>query len=79
MEQELLNKIIFLNEENNQLKNELNEVKEHLKKYTSPERNKKFYKEHKVELLQKMKEHPISIDKKKEYNKNYYLKKMGKI
>jgi hypothetical protein len=28
-----------------------------------------------MELLNKMKENPISSDKKKEYNKNYYLKK----
>jgi hypothetical protein len=38
MEQELLNKIKNLEEENNKLKNDLNEAKEHLKKYTSPER-----------------------------------------
>jgi len=75
MEQELLNKIKNLEEENNKLKNDLNEAKEHLKKYTSPERNKIFYKEHKEELLQKMKDNPISCEKRKEYNKKYYLKK----
>ena len=75
MEQELLNKIKVLEEENIRLKNDLNETKEHLKKYTSPERNKIFYKEHKEELLQKMKDKPISSEKRKEYNKNYYLKK----
>ena len=40
MEQELLNKIKNLEEEHIILKNQLNESKEHLKKYTSPERNK---------------------------------------
>ena len=75
MEQELLNKIKNIEEENNKLKIELNEIKEHLKKYTSPKRNKIFYKEHKEELLQKMKDKPISSEKRKEYNKNYYLKK----
>ena len=75
MEQELLNKIKNLEEENNKLKNDLNEAKERLKKYTSPERNKIFYKEHKEELLQKMKDNPISSEKRKEYNKKYYLKK----
>ena len=75
MEQELLNKIMVLEEENIRLKNDLNETKEHLKKYTSPDRNKIFYKEHKAELLQKMKDNPISCEKRKEYNKKYYLKK----
>jgi hypothetical protein len=75
MEKELINKINILEEENEQLKNELFEVKEHLKKYTSPVRNKKFYENHKEELLEKMKNNPISSEKKKEYNKKYYLKK----
>jgi hypothetical protein len=75
MEQELLTKIKILEEENNKLKIELNEIKEHLKKYTAPERNKIFYKEHKEALLQKMKDNPISCEKRKEYNKKYYLKK----
>jgi hypothetical protein len=75
MEQELLNKIKFLEDENDKLKNELQETKEHLKKYTSPYRCKKYYQEHKEQLLTKMKENPIPSDKRKEYNKNYYLKK----
>jgi hypothetical protein len=75
MEEEFLFKIKNLEEENKQLKLELEQIKEHLKKYTSPERNKKFYKEHKEELLQKMKDNPIPSEKRKEYNKKYYLKK----
>jgi hypothetical protein len=73
--EELLHKISILEEENNKLKIELEETKEHLKKYTAPKRSKKYYETHKEELLQKMKINPISCDKKKEYNKNYYLKK----
>jgi molecular chaperone GrpE (heat shock protein) len=34
---------------------ELNKTKEHLKKYTAPSRNKKYYEAHKEELLEKMK------------------------
>ena len=75
MEQELLTKIQLLEEENIQLKKKIQEISEHLKKYTSPERNKKFYENHKEELLQKMKTNPISSEKRKEYNKKYYLKK----
>lgn len=73
--EELLIKIKFLEEENALLKIELEKTKEHLKKYTSPNRNKKYYESHKSELLQKIKENPIPQDKKKEYNKKYYLKK----
>jgi membrane protein insertase Oxa1/YidC/SpoIIIJ len=73
--EELLHKISILEEENKKLKIELEETKEHLKKYTAPKRSKKYYETHKEELLQKMKINPISCDKRKEYNKNYYLKK----
>jgi hypothetical protein len=73
--EELLHKIKILEEENNILRVELEETKEHLKKYTAPKRNKKYYETHKEELLNKMKLEPISSDKRKEYNKNYYLKK----
>jgi hypothetical protein len=65
---ELKEKLFILEKENEDLKL-------HLKKYTAPTRNKKYYETHKEELLNKMKENPISSDKKKEYNKNYYLKK----
>ena len=57
------------------LEEELEKTKEHLKKYTAPKRNKKFYENHKEELLQKMKENPIPSEKRKEYNKKYYIKK----
>ena len=74
--------IDIIKKENNELKEKIfllekenNDLKLHLKKYTAPTRNKKYYEIHKEELLNKMKENPISSDKKKEYNKNYYLKK----
>jgi hypothetical protein len=66
--EELKRKLILLEKENK-------ELKEHLKKYTAPIRSKKYYENHKTELLNKMKEKPIPSEKKKEYNKNYYLKK----
>jgi hypothetical protein len=78
MEQQLLAKIKILEEENEKLKLELQETKLHLKKYTSPKRNKKFYENHKEELLDKMKLNPISNEKRKEYNKIYYLKRKMK-
>jgi hypothetical protein len=64
---ELKERIMILEKENI-------ELKDRLKKYTAPARNKKYYETHKAELLNKMKEMQIAPDKKKEYNKNYYLK-----
>ena len=66
--EDLKEKLMLLEKENE-------ELKEHLKKYTAPARNKKYYETHKEKLLHKMKETPIAPDKKKEYNKNYYFKK----
>ena len=63
--------------ENEELKNKVVELEERLKKYTAPARSKKFYENHKEELLEKMKANPISSEKRKEYNKNYYMKKKG--
>lgn len=68
------------------LENELMETKEHLKKYTAPKRSKKYYEEHKEEIIKKVKEYhqinppkPISPEKRKEYNKLAYLKKKEKL
>jgi predicted nucleotidyltransferase len=73
--EELLNKNKLLEEELQKIKNELIDTKEHLKKYTAPIRHKTYYENHKQELLEKMKSNPIPTDKRKEYNKKYYLKK----
>jgi hypothetical protein len=61
------------------LEEELNKTKEHLKKYTAPTGNKKYYDAHRDELLEKMKSNPISSEKRKEYNKTYYLKKKATL
>ena len=78
------NKIKELEEENKKLQEYITQIeedlfntKEHLKKYTAPSRNKNYYKNHKEELLEKMKSNPIPSEKRKEYNKNYYLKKIN--
>jgi len=82
MDDEIIDKIKLIEEElnktkeeNKKLHDELNETKERLKKYTAPKRNKTYYEKHKEELLEKMKSNPIPTDKRKEYNKKYYLKK----
>jgi RNA polymerase-binding transcription factor DksA len=76
--EDLIIKNKILEEENKKLQDELMQTKEHLKKYTAPSRNKKYYENHKEELLEKMKTTPIPSDKRKEYNKNYYLKNIKK-
>ena len=67
-----------------QLKNQICELQEQLKKYTAPTRSKKFYQNHKEELKQKAREYKektnysIPKDKKKEYNKKAYEKRKEK-
>ena len=75
---ELITKYKLLEEENQRLQSELTATKEHLKRYTAPSRNKTFYENHKEDLLEKMRLNPISSEKRKEYNKRYYLKKKEK-
>ena len=78
--EDLINKNKLLEEENK-------ELKEKLKKYTSPKRSKTFYENHKEDVLQKNKEYKektnyyanLSPEKKKEYAKRAYLNKKEKI
>jgi len=62
-----------------QLTDELNDTKEHLKKYTAPSRSKTYYENHKEELLEKMKKYTPSQEKIKEKNKKAYLKRKEKL
>jgi regulator of replication initiation timing len=72
--------IVFkLEEQIKQLTQELNDTKEHLKKYTAPSRSKTFYENHKEELLEKMKKYTPSPEKIKEKNKKAYLKRKEKL
>jgi hypothetical protein len=76
--EELLQKIKILEEENVNLKIELDGTKKHLKKYTAPFRHKLYYEKHKEEILNKRKLYKISAEKKKEYAMKAYLKKKEK-
>ena len=65
---------------------EIQELKEHLKKYTAPKRNKTFYENHKEDIIKKVKEYKEkngikkpSPEKIKEYSKRAYLKKKQKM
>ena len=64
------------------LKTENEELKIRLKKYTNPDRRKKYYQNHKAELLEKQKlynnknpSYKPTKEQKKEYNKRAYEKR----
>ena len=70
--QELISINIKLQEENTFLK-------EKLKKYTAPSRNKTYYEKHKDDILTKNKSYQVSQEKKKEYARTAYLNKKEKL
>jgi hypothetical protein len=81
----------ILIQENNELKHKINtleiklaETQEHLKKYTAPSRNKKYYESHKEIIKQKIQGSSNTIfivtpEKKKEYNRIAYLNRKNKV
>jgi len=78
--EEYINKINIIETENKELSN-------HLKKYTAPDRSKKYYENNKEIINQKNKDYKektnyyknLSSDKKKEYSKRAYEKKKQKL
>lgn len=62
----------------NVLEEEITSLKERLKKYTNPDRRKKYYENHKEEMIAKNIEYKKKVgykqdkEKQKEYNKKYY-------
>ena len=85
--EEFIKEINFLKTELEKTKNELVETKEHLKKYTAPSNMKKYYQNHKEEIIKKVKEYKeknnykpnIDKEKRKEYNKLAYQKRREKM
>jgi hypothetical protein len=84
---EIITKNKLLEEELQKTKDELMQIKEHLKKYTAPTRSKTYYENHKDEIIQKVKEHKqntnytyvASPEQKKEWARKAYLNKKEKI
>ena len=83
--EEYIKIIQLLQEENEKLKNDLYETKEHLKKYTAPAYKKIYYENNKEEIKQKVKEYKeknncvvVSKDVISERNKKAYQKKKEK-
>jgi hypothetical protein len=85
--EELIKQINLLKEDLDKAKNELIETKERLKKYTAPSNMKKYYQNHKEEIIKKVKEYKkknnynptIDSEKRKEYNKIAYQKRKEKL
>lgn len=81
---ELLNTNNLLEQEIKTLKNELAEIKDHLKKYTAPERSRRYYQAHKKEIYEKSKENTAkwkaeNKDRIKIHNRTAYLKRKQKM
>jgi hypothetical protein len=84
---EIITKNKLLEEENKKLQDELIQTKEHLKKYTSPIKNKIYYENNKDAHIQRVKEYKKktnyvyvpSPEQKKEWARTAYLNKKAKI
>ena len=78
---------LLLKQKIHSLEQEIEQLKEHLKKYTAPSRSKLFYENHKSTVLQKNKEYKdktnyysiLTAEKKKEYARTAYLNKKEKL
>lgn len=81
--QELLIENQLLKEQNEKLIKELDETREHLKKYTAPSYKKTYYENNKEEIKQKTKEyrqtHKPSEEQKKKWARTAYLNKKAKL
>lgn len=73
----------LLKEINEKLLKELEETKEHLKKYTAPSYKKIYYENNKEEIKQKSREyrqtHQPSEEQKKKWARTAYLNKKAKL
>ena len=76
---ELINKLKITEEKNFKLEQELQVTKEHLKKYTAPSSRKVYYESNKEHILEKMKANPTPPEKRKEYNRESYLRRKEKL
>lgn len=80
---ELINKLKIYEDENIMLKKELDEVKEHLKKYTAPVSKKEYYEKNKDIIKQKVNEYKKTYkptdEQKKKWARTAYLNKKEKL
>lgn len=83
LHEEMISYIAELEKQNEQLKNELEETKAHLKRYTAPASSKKYYQEHKEEHKQRVREckknYQPTAEQKKKWARTAYLNKKAKL
>jgi hypothetical protein len=81
--EEIMKENQLLKEMNEKLLKELEETKEHLKKYTAPSYKKFYYENNKEEIKQKSREyrqtHQPSEEQKKKWARTAYLNKKAKL
>ena len=79
----LLKENQLLREQNEKLLTELEETKQHLKKYTAPAYKKEYYENNKDEIKEKIKEYrqnnQPTEEQKKKWARTAYLKKKEKL
>ena len=68
---EIIKENLSLKELNEKLIKELNETKEHLKKYTAPSYKKNYYETNKEEIKQKTKEYRLTHEPSKEQKQKW--------
>jgi hypothetical protein len=78
LEKEYDKELNLKNEIINKLNLEIQELKEHLKKYTAPKRSKTYYEKNKEKIIEKIKANKPSPEKTKEYNKKSYQNRKQK-
>lgn len=70
---------IILKRDNELLNNKIKELETKLKKYSNPERNKKYYHENKDEIKQRdYKKSTYTKEQRQKWNKAYYEKNKAK-
>jgi hypothetical protein len=77
--EELLNKIKIYEQRILYLEKELNQTKEHLKKYTAPSYKKVYYENNKEEIKEKKQKYKPTEEQKKKWARTAYLKKKEKL
>ena len=77
----LKNRINELLKENEELKKIIEELEKRLKKYSNPERNKRYYRNNKEKCIARANERlkNLSKEKRREYARRAYLKRKEKL
>ena len=61
------------------LRTELETTKQHLKRYTNPERKQRYYEKNKELVIEKSKKYKSTAEQRKVYNRKSYLNRKAKL